>query len=205
MNEQQSEASKARPGRKPSPEKREAILDAALKLFAGRGVDATTTRTLFKHFGSKDRLVQAVIERISIDMVRQTGFRRLEERSPMSAAEFAAWHRDFLRERIVTAARSPQNYRVLFRELFRDDAFRESYRERWMQGVFEPMVRQLGAMQRAGRISSTRSPAALAAAHYSLNIGYLVTRFVLAPANDWQTERDVEIISSLFMAACQEK
>ncbi|WP_162426617.1 TetR/AcrR family transcriptional regulator [Pontibacter pudoricolor] len=54
--------------------KKEAILDAALKLFTEHGVRATSTRSIaaeahtsealiFKHYGSKDRLLEAILKK----------------------------------------------------------------------------------------------------------------------------------------------
>ena len=63
------------PGRPASPEIRQRILREAARLIAAQGIAgtstraiaaaaATTERTLFKHFGSKDGLVQAVVEHV---------------------------------------------------------------------------------------------------------------------------------------------
>lgn len=204
----------SRRGRKPSPELRAAIVAAAQGLFAARGVEAATTReiaalagtterTLFKHFGSKQRLVQAVIEEVSGAMVRQAAFARVWDPSPFTHAAFIDWHRGFLADRVAAAEAAPDAYKVLLREMLRDDAFRRRYAERWMEGVFAPLVRHIAAMQEAGEIAAHLSPRALAGAFFSLNLGYLVSRFVLLPETGWAGDGDVEAIVSLFAAACR--
>jgi AcrR family transcriptional regulator len=212
MNDRQ-DRTRSKPGRKPSPEKRAAI--AALRLFAAKGVEATSTRdiaaeagtterTLFKNFGSKDALVREVIENASIELWRSASFARIRDTTPFSHEELTAWHRAFLAERIAAADEAPDNYRVLFRELFRDDGFRGRYAEKWRAGVFEPFAAHLAAMQTSGAIVGSRSPRALAGAFFSLNIGYLMSRYSLAPDNSWSTKADVDAIVGMFAAVCDE-
>ena len=207
------DGARGRPGRKPSPAIRSAILRAAVALFAERGAEAATTReiaaaaetterTLFKHFGSKAGLVQSVIAEVALDLMRQDAFARVYDPRPFTRAELAEWHRAFLAERIATAERSPDNYRVLLGELLRDETFRERFAELWLSSVFKPLVAHLGRQQHKGESAATQAPEALAGAFFSLNLGYLVSRFALSPVRGWTTAQDIETISSLFLAAC---
>jgi AcrR family transcriptional regulator len=204
-----------RRGRKPSPELREAIVRAALGLFGERGAAGVTTReiaaaagtterTLFKHFGSKDGLIQAVSEKVSFELLRQSAFARVADATPFTREGFFAWHRAFLADRIAAAGVMPDSYRVLFQELFRDAGFRARYGERWTRDVFTPLVAHLARLQAAGGISSRQSPEALAGGFFSLNLGYLLGRFALSPAGPWDDGRDVETVCSLFEAMCGE-
>ncbi|WP_439574365.1 TetR/AcrR family transcriptional regulator [Phreatobacter sp.] len=201
------------PGRKPSAEKRAAIVAAALRLFAERGVEGATTReiaagagtterTLFKHFGGKDGLVRAVVEDASLALVRQASFARVLSAEPFTPDTFAGWHRQFLEERVAAADRSPDTYRVIVRELLRDDGFRQRYSAAWMSAVFGPLERQLASMQERGLIATGSSPQALAGLFFSLNLGYLASRYVLAPERGWETGGDIGAIVALFRAAC---
>ncbi|MFM2280496.1 MAG: HTH-type transcriptional regulator SrpR, partial [Pseudomonadota bacterium] len=82
-------------GRKPSLEKRDALISAALQLFATHGVEASTTReiamiagtterTLFRHFASKNGLVQAAIEAVSRQFVGEASFARIHDPTPFT-------------------------------------------------------------------------------------------------------------------------
>lgn len=208
-----SDGARGKPGRKPSPAIRSAILRAALALFAERGAEAATTReiaasagtterTLFKHFGSKAGLVQNVIAEVALDLMRQDAFARVYDPQPFTRDELAGWHRAFLSERIATAERSPDNYRVLLGELLRDETFRGRFAELWLSSVFAPLVGHLRRMQEDGEIAAVQTPEALAGAFFSLNLGYLVSRFALSPVRGWSTAQDIETISALFLAAC---
>ncbi|HZY67133.1 MAG TPA: TetR/AcrR family transcriptional regulator [Devosia sp.] len=200
-------------GRPPSPEKREAILAAAGKLFSAEGFDRVTTRqiaelagtterTLFKHFGSKVRLFQAVIEQVSLQSLARHAYARIHEPEPFSREEFAGWHRAFLRDRVAAAKAAPDSYGIIFRELLRDADFRKGYAARWMSEVFAPLTTHLESMQRRRQFAGGQSPAALASAFFSLNLGFLLSRFVLLPDFPWDDERQIETVVELFGATC---
>lgn len=201
-------------GRPPSAEKRDAILAAARTLFAARGVDATgtreiaalagtTERTLFKHFGSKAGLLHALIERATAEMSRQGAFARVRDPRPFTRDRFRDWHAEFLRDRVQSSRIEADTYRVLFREMFRDDGFRRRYGGAWLEGVFEPLANHLAAMQASGDIASRQSPAALASAFFSLNLGYLVARFALMPDLGWDDETNIGAVVESFAAVCR--
>jgi AcrR family transcriptional regulator len=200
-------------GRRPSPEKRQAILAAALKLFGERGLETATTRdiaqaaetterTLFKHFGSKLGLFQAVIEEVSLETVRQQAYVRIYDETPFSRSAFADWHRAFLTDRVNAAIAAPQSYQIVFRELFRDPMFRDRYASRWMEGVFIPLSAHLGRMQRDGQIAGAQSPYALTSAFFAMNLGFLISRFVLMPDFPWNDAQQIDTIVELFLATC---
>ncbi len=203
-----------KPGPQPSLDKRAAMMAEASKLFATRGIEATTTRevaaaagtterTLFKHFGSKSGLIQAVIDEVAVATMVQAVFSRAQDPRPFSRDEFRAWHAAFLADRAANAAAAPEGYRILFRELFRDDEFRSRFGSRWAAEVFQPLSAHLRRMQASGEIASRQDPDALAGAFFSLNLGYLVSRFVLAPDHAWETDRDIKAIVQMFGASCE--
>jgi AcrR family transcriptional regulator len=202
-------------GRPASPEKRQAMIAAAMRLFGAKGVDATTTReiaamaetterTLFKHFGSKQGLVQAAIDQVSFVAMRQQAYARITSEAPFTAQEFVEWHRAFLWDRVETAQAVPETYAVLFRELFRDGQFRADYAQRWLGGVFAPLAGHLEDMQARGEVTSRQSPAALASAFFSMSIGYLVSRFVLMPGFPWDDHANIESLVAMFRAICSD-
>lgn len=205
-------ADPARPGPRPSPERRAAMLSAAIELFAERGVAATSTReiarragvterTLFKHFGSKEGLAQAAVGQI-VASFGSEAFARALDPTPFTAPEFASWMRGFLQNRLAGLAAAPANYAVLFRELIGDPTFRAQYGAAWIPGVFRPLEGHLAAMQDRGAISRARSPRELASAFFALNLSYLLTRSVLAPDAGWSDDADVAAITGMFMAIC---
>lgn len=201
-----------RPGPRPSPERRAAMLAAATELFAERGVAAASTReiaaragvterTLFKHFGSKEALAQEAVGQV-IASFRTEAFARALDPAPFTAAEFEAWMRGFLQNRLAGLTAAPQNYAVLFRELIGDPQFRAQYGAAWVPGVFRPIERHLADMQARGVIGRARTPRELASAFFALNLSYLLSRSVLAPDAGWSDDADLAAITGMFMAIC---
>ena len=95
------------------------MLAEAARLFAARGSEGTTTRevaaaagtterTPFKHFGSKNGLIQAVIEEVAIPSMTQAAFARVQDPRPFRDKEFEAWHSAFLVDRVRNAEASPR-------------------------------------------------------------------------------------------------
>ena len=89
--------------RGPAPTKHLDILAAAARLFAQKGVAQTTTRqiaaaaetterTLFKHFGSKERLVHALIEEAVLPHLAPTSLQALRTAVEAFKDDFVAWH-----------------------------------------------------------------------------------------------------------------
>ncbi|WP_395665256.1 TetR/AcrR family transcriptional regulator [Methylocella sp.] len=207
--------SNGRKGRRPSPEKRRALIAAAARLFAELGVDAATTReiavragaterTLFKHFGSKDGLLREVMDAVSADMTpRGSAFRRVRSETPFTRAEFARWRRDFAQESLAAAQAAPDGCRVLFRELFRDPDFASRYAAQWMEQALRPLAAHLARMRDSGEIDAAASPEALACAFFGLHFSYFAARFALAPGAGWDDARDLDALALLVETLLQ--
>lgn len=202
-----------RPGPKPSPQRRAAIIAAAAKLFAERGIQTATTReiaalagvterTLFKHFGTKGSLVEAVLDELSIRTMKAMAFSRILDPTPLSAGEFMAWHRAFLTERVAGAELEPNHYRLMFRELLQDSDLSAAYAATWREQILRPLTAHLAQMQAQGEANTTVGPGALAAGFYSLNLSYLLARFALLAPASWSNADDIDTVVKMFAAMC---
>lgn len=203
----------ARPrGPRPSADKRRAMLAAAVAVFGRQGVEAATTRevaaaagtterTLFKHFGSKQGLVQAVLEAGLAATFRRPEFAALADPN-LSAEGFFAWHRAFLSARIAAVEAAAPALRLLLFEALRDEAFRERATTIWLDEVRTPLLACLTRLQDRGHIGGGHSAATLAQAFASLNMGYLVTRTLIAPGLGWNSRTDVDAIVAVFRSLC---
>jgi AcrR family transcriptional regulator len=195
--------------RGPAPTKHLDILWAAARLFAQRGVAQTSTRevaaaahtterTLFKHYGSKDALVRAVVDQAVLPHLAPTSLQALRRLIDAHAGELQAWHRALLRSRTQALARAPELTRLLLVELLRDEPLRERFAQQWMEAVWQPLVELFAALQREGRLAPDFAPATLTRLFLSLNLGYLVARHVLAAAQPWDDEAEIEALARLF-------
>ena len=200
-------ASSARRG--PAPTKHIDILWAAARLFAERGVAQTSTReiaaaastterTLFKHFGTKEGLVHAVIEEAVLPHLAPTSLDALRHVIESHGDDFAAWHVALLQSRADSLAQAPELTRLLLVEMLRDSDLLRRFAEEWRPAVWTPLLQLFERLQREGRMSNKFSADCLARMFLSLNVGYLVSRFLLAPEVPWNDPQEQQAIASLF-------
>ena len=197
------------PRRGPAPTKHVDILWAAARLFGQRGVAQTSTRdiaaaantterTLFKHFGSKDGLVQAVIAEAVLPHLAPTSLEALRQVIGTSAGDLAQWHAALLTARSEALASAPELARLLLVELLRDEALRARFSVQWLAAVWEPLTALFASMQRERRVAGDISPETLTRLFLSLNLGYLVGRHVLAPGAAWNDRAEIDAVVRLF-------
>lgn len=141
-----------RPAPRGLPAKRQAIIDAALRLFVRHGFAAATLedvareagvsrQTVYSHFGDKDSLFQAVVEAHlamaleALDEVRA---------DPLDAAPDPAAQLDELARRLAGIARDPRS--VALRQLLRTEGSRRpELFEIWRTRVARPVFAEVGA------------------------------------------------------------
>jgi hypothetical protein len=83
-------------------------------------------------------------------------------------------------------------------EIIQNESFKARYSERWITGIWQPLVRCLDSLKAAGEIDDFADTRLLAHSFISLNLGYLFASLQVAPKLDWDTERDAAGIAALF-------
>lgn len=201
-------------GRQRSEARSAEILWAAAQLFARRGIAAATTReiaaaahtterTLFKHFGSKDGLVRAVLEEAVLSHLAPLSLAGLTQAIAAFGGDLQAWHRALLASRLKDLSTAPELTRLLLVELLRDPAMREAFAAQWQAAAWQPLVQLFETLQTGGRVRRDISPQRLARHFLSLNLGYLLGRLVLAPGVAWDDAEEIAAIARAFDAAAQ--
>jgi AcrR family transcriptional regulator len=133
-----------RSGRLPRAQRREQILDAATEAFARSGFAATSLEDiaaeacvarmiLYRHFGSKSELYQAVLDRMCA---------RLEAHLEEPAGGFTDASIDGLLE---AATESPAGFRLLFQHALREPEFNERI-ERFRADITASAFLQISAL-----------------------------------------------------------
>jgi AcrR family transcriptional regulator len=195
--------------RGPAPTKHIDILWAAARLFSQRGVAQTSTRdiaaqaqtterTLFKHFGSKEALVQAVISEAVIPHLAPTSLDALRRAIEAHGEDLATWHHALLTSRTQAMAAAPDMTRLLLVELLRDEGLRARFADAWVGAVWEPLRALFAKLQREGRLRHDLSADTLARLFLSMNLGYLVARHVVATHAEWDDDAEVTAIAEFF-------
>ena len=202
-----SRSSSSRRG--PQPTKHIDILWAAARLFAGQGVAQTSTReiaaaastterTLFKHFGSKEGLVHAVIEQAVLPHLAPTSLEGLRRVIEAHGDDFAAWHVALLESRSDAMAKAPELSRLLLVEMLRDEGLLGRFVDQWLPAVWHPLLDLFERLQAEGHMSRSLSADSLVRMFLSLNLGYLIARHLLAPGRGWKDGDERKGIARLF-------
>lgn len=198
-----------RRGRPPSDAKHAEILWAAAQLFARRGITATTTRevalqantterTLFKHFGSKDGLVQAVLSEAVLAHLAPASLDQLARSVEAFDGDLRAWHRRLLQDRLDALRIAPELTRLLLTQLLRDEGVRGEFGLQWKQAAWQPLVDLFEAQAKVGKLRRDVPPETLARQFLSLNLGFLIPRLLLVPDYGWQDEAEIGAIAEAF-------
>jgi AcrR family transcriptional regulator len=169
--------------------RRDQIVDAAIVRFAANGFQATgmadviaesglSAGAVYRYFASKDELVRAIVDRVLAEAVTRFGRRRDEDPDPDPAKAVAA-----AVDVVATVAeRGPVDVtRVAVQawaEALRNPAVHDVARGAYttIRGhLFDVAV----AAQEAGRLPRDADPQQLAAALFSLVLGFLLQRLLL--------------------------
>jgi AcrR family transcriptional regulator len=195
---------------RPSTDKEAAILQAATRLFADKGLRGTRTadiaaaarvteRTLFRYFPSKDQLYRRVMFPA---VLAATMPRELTETGKLFASDaesFPDWHRRVLKMRIGAARAAAPQFRLVLATLMTDEALRKRVIEIWKKNLWQHAVDTVRRYQKRGKLRSDLSPEAIARAIISLNLGYIIARALLAPDASWNDEAEVDATVELLL------
>lgn len=187
------------------------ILWTAAQLFGRHGVAQTTTRevaaeagtterTLFKHFTSKEGLVQAVMEKAVLAHLAPLSLAGLRAAIAHCGDDLQAWHRALLADRLRALSDSPDLVRLLLVEILRSEPARERFATAWHEAAWEPLRALFSHLQAEGRLRHNVEAATLVRQFLSLNLGFLISRVVLAPALAWDDKREIAAVAALFGA-----
>lgn len=193
----------------PAPTKHIDILWAAVRLFAQKGVAQTSTReiaaaastterTLFKHYGSKEALVHAVIEQAVLPHLAPTSLEGLRRVIEAQRGDIEAWHAALLESRDAAIAEAPELTRLLLVEMLRDAALLRRFATHWAPAVWQPLEGLFTHLQAEGRLRRDVPAQALVRIFLSLNLGYLISRHVVAPKLDWRPAEERAAVASVF-------
>jgi TetR/AcrR family transcriptional regulator, mexJK operon transcriptional repressor len=197
---------------KSAPPKREAILDAAWRVFLRYGYGAATMdevaatagvskRTVYDHFMSKEGLFGAIIRRRRDEMLQGLATEELDERDPQAAlTRFAARHLGMVMSKPVL-----ELYRVVLAEAPRlPDPARIMF-EAGLDRVAERLAAYLAGLMKRGTLRAG-DPKRCAEAFVGLLAGYPTTQALLgvrARGAARQLSIQVALAVRIFLEGCR--
>jgi AcrR family transcriptional regulator len=188
------------------------ILAAAADLFGRKGFHATRTaevakaagtteRTLFKHFPSKsDLYAQTLIPALVWASLAQS-LEQTRDLFQQDAPGFRAWQERLMLERLAQSAKIVPQLKMLLVTLLTDDAVRRWFVASWREQVWDVAIAAVRQFQKQGVLAKTVRPAVVVRAIVSLNLGYVLTRLVLAPELDFDDGAEIEANTQLLERA----
>ena len=195
---------------KPQTEPEAALIQAATRLFAERGYDATRTaqiasmagvteRTLFRYFPSKNALYRRVMFPAILAAALPGELTDIGRLFTSESESYSVWHRRILKMRIEIAKRAAPQFRLLIATLMTDEALRRRVIELWKKSLWETALAAVRRYQRRGQLRHDVRPEAIARAVISLNLGYIVARALLAPEARWNDPAEIDATVELMM------
>jgi AcrR family transcriptional regulator len=169
------------------------ILSAAARLFAERGYAGTRTaeiaraakvteRTLFKYFADKAALLERVLAPALAGAATPP---------PASEAPFAAWFETLIRQRLAAAQAGPHGLRLVLLELLTSERSRRRFAPLWKRELWGGMVKAVARFQARGELRADLDAESLARMVFSLALGYLLSRTLVAPALAWDDAKEI--------------
>jgi AcrR family transcriptional regulator len=195
---------------RPRTAREAAILAAATQLFGAKGYRATRTaeiaasaqvteRTLFRYFPSKEKLYRRVMFPA---LLVATMPRELHETGKLFASDsesFGDWHRRVLKLRTAAARGAPSQFRLMLSTLLTDEELRARVIPIWKKNVWQHAVDTITRFQKRGKLRTDLAPEAIARGIISLNLGYIITRALLAPDAPWDDEAEIDATVKLLL------
>jgi TetR/AcrR family transcriptional regulator len=196
--------------RKPQTEREARIIEAATRLFGGKGYAGTRTaaiaaaagvteRTLFRYFPTKESLYRRVMFPAVLSAAIPTELADTARLFASDLEKFSVWERRILRTRLDVVRQSAPQFRLLLATLMTDGEIRNSTIALWRKNLWSNALASVRRYQRRRQVRSDVSVEAIARAIIVANVGYIVARALLAPEGDWNDDADVDATVELLL------
>ncbi|TGN01034.1 TetR/AcrR family transcriptional regulator [Leptospira yasudae] len=192
----------------PVSEKETDIVKAGENVFGEFGFEGATTaqiskkanvteRTLFKYFPTKKDLYIRIISAIVYETAFGSQMPELRKFLETRNVSFEQWYLSMMKNRIQAAKENHSKIRILLSAILHDSSFADFFGDVWKENLFKPALEAIRYFQEKGEIRKDLDPETFVKTSYSINISYLVYRFVLT--KDDRFDDDAEIGKILKM------
>ncbi len=161
----------------------------------------TTERTLFKYFPTKASLFAAALMPAVVSMTVGEGLQQTRDLWAATSPDFETWHDTLVRTRLEQSRKVAPQLRMLIATLCTDDEVRRWFVDAWRDQVWQAAIEALERFQDEGKVRSDIRPETAARLIVSVNLGYVLTRFILAPDHPFDDDAEINANTKL-MAEC---
>lgn len=186
-----------------------AILRSAVEVFAEKGFSAAATSeiaqkagvaegTIFRYYKTKKDLLLAIVAPTMSRMIAPFVLRNFGDVLETPYDTFEAFMRAFTLNRLEFARNNFKIIKILIQEIPFQPALKKQFLDNVLSQVLERVSSVVERFQQEGQIVDAPSPAVIRFAASSV-IGYLLTRLLLLPEQEWDDEQEVSQMISFVM------
>ncbi|SEM84026.1 TetR/AcrR family transcriptional regulator [Lihuaxuella thermophila] len=187
-------------------DKQKDIIRAALELFAEKGYDGTTTqsiaqkakvseKTLFKYYGSKQELFRQTVYPAMLQALQPMLLERIDGILSKENDYHDILHAIF-KDRVEFAKENTDVIKLVSQELLLSPEFREVMSKFVKQSVLPRISQVFQTMSKAEHSSMPLS--SLIRIILSLLAGYVITRTILLPDQEWDDEKEIQFMLDIL-------
>lgn len=198
----------------PISEKETDILKAGEEIFGKFGFEGATTaqiakeaavteRTLFKYFPTKKDLYARILSAIVCETAFGTQMPELRKFLESRNVSFDQWYLSMMKNRVQAAKENRFKIRILLSAILHDSEFADFFGDVWKENLFLPALEAIRYFQSKGEIRKDIDPETFVKTSYSINISYLVYRFVLTQDEKFDDEVEIAKILNLIKQGIQ--
>ena len=186
---------------KKQTDKQQKIVETAIKLFAEKGYANTSTSeiskaagvaegTIFRHFGTKERLLLALILPFLKDFIPTMAGDVFKEIMSKNIVGFDGFLRALLKNRMEFFKENKDIFQILVKELFYKEELRNEFQPYFEKNIFQRITQVIDMYKERGELREDISTDAVRRLLFTFVGGYFVTHFLLVPDNSSLDEDD---------------
>ncbi|WP_028987523.1 TetR/AcrR family transcriptional regulator [Thermicanus aegyptius] len=190
-------------------EKQLKILHAAIEIFSEKGYASTSTSeiakkagvaegTIFRHYKTKADLLNAIVIPTLVKLLTPfvlLGVRKIFQ-DPYE--RFEDFIKAFITDRIKFAKKNEKLLRILIQELPFQSELKKAIKENVGKEVINLLGKMIDHFKKEGQIRDLPTYAIIRH-NASVGIGYILTHLYIIPENEWDEEKETEIVIDLLM------
>jgi len=191
-------------------EKQKKIVKAAIEMFAEKGFAATSTSeiakkagvaegTIFRHYRTKKDLLISIVMPTVIKYIAPFFAKNfVKEVFENEHENFESFIRNLLKNRYEFSKENFPILKIYIQEVFYHEELQGEFRQVFLKHVYEKFKNIIIHFQKKGEIVDF-PPETIVRMIVSSGIGFMVSRFMIAPDANWDDEKEIDLTVQFIM------
>ncbi|WLR43280.1 TetR/AcrR family transcriptional regulator [Bacillus carboniphilus] len=188
---------------KPMSEKQQKIVDAAIEIFSEKGFSATSTSeiakkagvaegTIFRHYSTKKNLLLSIVMPAMTNYIAPFLTKSfVAEVFQQEHSSYEGFIRTILQNRYDFVKEHLSVLKIFAQEVFYHDELQDQFKETFTEEVYPKFLDVIVHFQEKGDIIDV-SPQIVLRMTMTTLIGFIISRFIVLPNNDWDDDLEME-------------